>query len=65
MTKDDRNKLLMTGFTILRVYEEPVRCIKQMTGEHSWSIVDRYETKAAMNRAIKNINEHEQKMIFE
>jgi len=65
MNKEDRNKLVKAGFTILRVYEAPSPCIKEMTGEHSWAIKEKFDTKAAMNRAINNINEHEPKMIFE
>jgi len=65
MTKYDKNKLIKAGFTILRTYEAPVICIKEMDGENTWRIAERFETKAALNRRIEYINNNYQKMIFE
>ena len=65
MTKYDQNKLTKDGYTILRIHESPDNNITYMTGSHSWSIFGKYESKAAMYREVKRINEHEPKMIFD
>ena len=60
----DRLKLTKSGFTILRVRESELKIV-QMTGNSSWSNYGSYDTKAALNREIERINQHEPKMIFD
>jgi hypothetical protein len=64
-SKNDRQKLLNDGFTILRTDE---RCLIMKSLQHdgrSWKIWKPFNSKAQMEREIKRIDALEPKIIIE
>jgi len=64
-SKNDRNKLLEAGFTILRIDDYPSIVLKNFTDKGNWSIWKVFKNKAERNKEIERINKHQNKIIFE
>ena len=65
MNKNDRNKLLKAGFTVLRDHTMPFIHITKTNEKGNWVLHGKYESMASMQREITRINDHEPLMIFE
>jgi hypothetical protein len=64
-SKNDRQKLLDAGFTILRVDNESILLKYMQDRCWSWKVWKKFITKAEMEREIKRIDALEPKIIIE
>jgi hypothetical protein len=65
MNKHDRVKVMNAGFTILRADDTNKPIIKELTCRQTWKTWKEFPTKAARDREVYRITQHQEKLIFD